>query len=134
MKTLKKQRGLSSLGWLFVISVAGFALLCGFKLGPVYLDNNFVRGALQSLAKEGEVGSMSNGEIRSKLSKLFTINNIRGDVTKKVKVERKKDRVLVSINYEERIPLIYNIDVVLTFENQLDSSRPGECCSPPKEF
>lgn len=134
MKTLKRQRGLSSLGWLFVISVAGFALLCGFKLGPVYLDNNFVRGALQSLAKEGEVGSMSNGEIRSKLSKLFTINNIRGDVTKKVKVERKKDRVLVSINYEERIPLIYNIDVVLTFENQLDSSRPGECCSPPKEF
>ena len=134
MKTLKKQRGLSSLGWLFVISVAGFALLCGFKLGPVYLDNSFVRGALQSLAKEGEVGSMSNGEIRSKLSKLFTINNIRGEVTKKVKVERKKDRVLVNINYEERIPLIYNIDVVLTFENQLDSSRPGECCSPPKEY
>jgi hypothetical protein len=134
MKTLKRQRGLSSLGWLFVISVAGFALLCGFKLGPVYLDNNFVRGALQSLAKEGEIGSMSNGEIRSKLSKLFTINNIRGEVTKKVKIERKKDRVLVNINYEERIPLIYNIDVVLTFENQLDSSRPGECCNPPKDF
>lgn len=134
MKTLKRQRGLSSLGWLFVISIGGFALLCGFKLGPVYLDNTFVRGALQSLSKEEDLMGMNNGTIRGKLSKLFAVNNIRGEVTKKVKIERKKDRVLVNINYEERIPLIYNIDVVLTFENQLDSSRPGECCNPPKDF
>ncbi len=131
VKGLKKQRGLSSLGWLMAIAAVGFVLTCSFKMGPVYLDNRFVIGALQSLAdSESELKQLSNGAIRAKLSKMFQINNIRGDVTKQVKIVREQNRVLVNIDYETRVKLFYNIDVVMTFNNQLDSSRPGECCKP----
>jgi Domain of unknown function (DUF4845) len=130
-KGLKKQRGLSTLGWLMTIAVFGFVLMCGFKMGPVYLDNSFVVGALKSLAEsESDLKQLSNRDIRTKLNKMFAINNIRGDVTKQVKIVREQNRVLVNINYEKRVPLFYNVDVVMTFNNQLDSSRPGECCTP----
>jgi Domain of unknown function (DUF4845) len=131
VKGLKKQRGLSSWGWLLTITAVGFVLTCSFKMGPVYLDNSFVVGALKSLAdSESDLKQLSNGVIRSKLNKMFAINNIRGDVTKQVKVVREKNRVLVNIDYETRVKLFYNVDVVMTFNNQLDSSRPGECCTP----
>ncbi len=131
VKGLKKQRGLSSWGWLMTITAVGFVLTCGFKMGPVYLDNSFVVGALKSLGNsESDLKQLSNGVIRSKLSKMFAINNIRGDVTKQVKIVREKNRVLINIDYETRVPLFYNVDVVMTFNNQLDSSRPGECCTP----
>ncbi len=131
VKGLKKQSGLSTLGWLMAIAVFGFVLMCGFKMGPVYLDNGFVVGALKSLAdSESDLNQLSNSAIRKKLNSMFMINNIRGDVTKQVKIVREKNRVLVNINYEKRVPLFYNVDVVMTFNNQLDSSRPGECCTP----
>ncbi len=131
VKALKKQRGLSTLGWLLMIAAAGFVLTCSFKMGPVYLDNSFVVGALRSLAEsESDLKQLSNDAIRKKLRKMFQINNIRGDVTKQVKIVREQNRVLVNIDYETRLNLFYNVDVVMTFNNQLDSSRPGECCTP----
>lgn len=133
--TLKKQVGLSSLGMLFTLAAVGFLLTCAFKMGPAYLDNRFIVGALQSMAdSESDIAALSNGEIRSQLGKTFTVNNIRNINLNDVKVERKNSKVLININYEVRMPLFYNIDVVMTFANHLDSSRPGDCCAAPVDL
>ena len=134
MKTLKAQRGLSAIGWLFVISLFGFGLLVVSKLGPHYLDNRFVSSVLQSIADDPDVRQLSAGDIRSKLSKEFTINNIRGKPTQSVDISTNANGLVVSINYEERVHLLHNIDVVLTFNNMLDTARPQLCCSPPPEL
>jgi hypothetical protein len=133
MRSLQKQQGLSALGWLFVISVFGFGLLLGTKLGPHYLDNRFVVATLQSLADDPEFPRMTPSEIRSKLQKTFSINNIRGKATEAVKVTKNSDATLVAIEYEERIPIYGNADVVLTFNSVLDSRQPKSCCKPPKQ-
>ncbi|MFT6386641.1 MAG: hypothetical protein ACJAUP_000009 [Cellvibrionaceae bacterium] len=129
MNSIKKQKGLSGIGWLFVISVLGFSLLLVSKLGPHYLDNRFVVSTLQTLADDPEFPRMAPSEIRSKLYKIFTLNNIRGTAVGALEVVKNSKSTLVTINYEERISLMHNIDVVLTFNSLLDSARPGECCS-----
>lgn len=122
---------MSSLGMLAIVGIAAFILTCLFRLGPAYLDDRFVSGALKSMGtSEPDLAALSNGEIRSKLVKAFNLNNIRGEVTKHIEIKRGDGKVLVNINYEKRIHMFMNIDVVLTFANQLDSSRPGECCKP----
>lgn len=137
MKSLKKQRGLSSLGWLMVLIIVGFILTCAFKMGPAYADNLWIRDALRSLT-ELQTGDKSwdqitNSEIRSHLSRYFTVNNIRGDAAKQIEIDRRREKVLVNINYEVRTPLFYNVSVVMSFDNQFDSSRPDECCTPASE-
>lgn len=132
MNSLKQQKGLSAIGWLFVISVFGFSLLVVSKLGPHYLDNRFVVSTLKSLGDDPEFPRMSVSDIRTKLSKTFSINNIRGKATQSVKVVKNAQKTLVSIVYEERIDLLHNIDVVLTFNNVLDSTKPDECCAAPE--
>lgn len=127
-----KQKGINTLLLLFVLSMAGFLLLCFFKLGPAYMDNQYVVEALESLAEShpDDLHLLTKTQINSELSKFYTINNVRGEITKSLEVERMRDKALISISYEVRVPLLANIDVVMNFDNVLDSSKPDECCKP----
>lgn len=131
-KTIKHQRGLGMLQWALVIAVAGFFLLFAFKVVPLYAENRYVESALRSLGTGGEkVGEMTDAEIRKKLGNFYMINNVRSEgPTKNIKIDRRSEDLLITIDYETRVPLFYNIDLVLSFQNHLDSARPGQCCKP----
>lgn len=117
-------------GWLFIIAVFGFCLTIVSKMGPAYIDAHFVEEGLQSLAENAQIREMSNTEIKRELDKFFTINNVRGEPTKAVKIIRGADSTLVSINYELRQPLFKNVDVVMIFDKQLNTAKPELCCEP----
>lgn len=131
--TLRRQQGLSSLGWLIAITIVGLTLTIAAKLVPFYLDNRFVVSALKTLAEDSSFPKMTPSQVRTKLNKTFTINAIRGKPVKALKVSKKKNVTLVTINYEERVNILLNVDAVLTFNHVLDSTRPELCCSPPTE-
>lgn len=131
-KTIKSQRGLGMLQWALVIAVAGFFLLFAFKVVPLYAENRYVESALRSLETGGEkIGEMTDTEIKKKLGNFYMINNVRSEgPNKNIKIDRGSEDLLITIDYETRVPLFYNIDLVLSFQNHLDSSRPGQCCKP----
>lgn len=126
-----KQAGMNSLLLLFVLASCGFILTCFFKIGPAYMDNRYIVSALKSLAKDhpDDLAQLSKESIRQELSKFYTINNVRGEAAKALDVERRQDKTIITIAYETRIPFLANIDVVVKFNNVLDSSHPDKCCS-----
>lgn len=116
------QRGLSSIILLVILAVGGTVLMVVFSVGPLYLDNYFVNGALQTL--EGSNSHrMSDKEIRKKVNNSFTVNNVRGLDIRSLKVERQRTRTLVTFNYEKRVHLFGNLSVVVDFKNEHDSSK-----------
>lgn len=127
-----KQIGIGGLGLLVVLLIAAFVLTCFFKLGPVYLDNWHIRGALKSMGEKHSTNlqQMSKESIRSELTKFYTINNIRDEAAKALEVKRQKEYTLLIVAYEVRVPMFANIDAVLSFNNVLDSRNPEECCTP----
>lgn len=131
-KLIKHQRGLGMLQWALVIAIAGFFVLFAFKVIPLYAENRYVESALRSLEAGGEkLEQMTDAEIAKKLNNFYMINNVRSEgPTKNIKVERESEKALVTVDYETRVPLFWNIDLVLSFENHLDSTRPGQCCKP----
>jgi hypothetical protein len=133
MISLKQQKGLSSIGWLFVIAVFGAVFTIVAKLAPFYLDNRFVVSTLQGLADDSTFPQMTTNQVRTHLSKTFSINNVRGKAVDSLKVTKNKNATIVTIEYEERIPMLLNVDVVLTFNSLLDSTRPEQCCSAASE-
>jgi hypothetical protein len=133
MISLKRQKGLSSIGWLFVITIFGLVFTIIAKLVPFYLDNRFVVATLHGLAEDATFPQMTSNQVRSKLTKTFSINNIRGKPVDSLKVNKVKNTTLVTIEYEERVNILFNVDVVLTFNSLLDSSRPSDCCSAASE-
>jgi len=116
-----KQRGLSALGVLLVLTIGGFFLTIATTIGPLYLDNSFVNAAIQSLASE-PIHKLSDSKIRRRLQDSFTINNIRDVNAKDTVIERKKTATTVSLDYERRVHLLANVDVVVVFKNTYDTS------------
>ncbi len=131
MHLKQKQYGMSMTGWLFVILVLGITFTIIVKLAPLYAENRYVVEALKSLSETPNgFESMSNGEIKQKLYSFYTINGVRSEGSKNIEIDRQPNKVLVSINYEVRVPMFYNVDAVVSFNNVLDSKFPGECCTP----
>ncbi|TNE78054.1 MAG: DUF4845 domain-containing protein [Gammaproteobacteria bacterium] len=118
----KKQRGMSVLGILVLLAVVGFFLTVALKVGPLYLDNSFVKASLESLADEN-VHEMTDGAIRGQVWKFLDVNNVRDLDRDALKIVREKTRTLVTINYEKRVNFMGNVDVVVRFDNSYDSSK-----------
>lgn len=120
---------MGAIGWLIVLSIVGFALLCFFRLGPVYLDDRMLIGMMKSVADNNpDLAEMGRSDVESALSRYSSVNGVRGPAASSFKVIRRDERIVVNSNYEVRIDLLGNIDVVLSFRHQLDSRDPENCC------
>ena len=129
MKTNQRQRGMAMSSWMIIIALAGFFLTIFFKMGPVYLENHGVRSALASMAQSSrDLNELDRDEIYGQISRYFTINNVRSVKVKDLKIVRMEDKTLINHDYETRVPLFLNVDVVMKFRNQVDSSNIEACC------
>ncbi|MCK9503060.1 MAG: DUF4845 domain-containing protein [Porticoccaceae bacterium] len=117
----KFQTGMSSLTLLLVLMAGAFVLLAAFKIGPLYIDNYFVRSSVNALQDE-DVSKMSDHQIRTTLDRYFIINGVRDLSSRDVKIDRDSARTLVMMDYEKRIDFFANLDVVVSFENHFDTS------------
>ena len=133
LKSIKHQRGLGMLQWLVVIVVVALLGKFAFSVVPIYAENMYVQTALKSLEDGAEkLENMTDAEIKKKLTNFYMINNVRSKgPTENIKIERESERVLVTVDYETREAYLANIDIIVSFQNHLDSSRPGQCCKPP---
>ena len=132
---MKYEKGMSSLSLLLVLTVAGFFMLCAFKLVPVYSENQYIVSALQSLRdRDKTVDQMTPSEIRKHLQNFYTVNGVRSAGANNIVVERDRNRSIITIYYEVKVPLFYNISVVVDFKNYMDSSKPEECCKAPVDY
>ncbi len=131
METAKLQRGVSMPVLILILALAGFFLTVAFKIVPVYVENRYIVAALNTLGEDApELQSMTTREIRSDLQRIYSLNNIRSEGSKEIDVDKQSDRVVVRVAYETRVPLFLNIDVMMSFDNELDSSQPDQCCDP----
>jgi|SRR5690554_456329 len=129
MKTNIKQSGLSAISLVLVLVIAAFLMLCAFKVVPLYAENYYITTGLKTLARDNpELAKMNTNEIKRAMERYYTINNVRSEGAKEIEVIRNSRNVLIINEYEARVPLLANIDVVLSFKNVLDSDHPNDCC------
>lgn len=117
----KAQRGASIFGMAMLLALIGLFLLSALKIAPVYLDNNVIVNAMEGLANNNDLRVMSVGEIRNALGRSLRTNNVSLDLNDVV-LNREGNNEYIDINYESRVPLFYNIEVVVTFENRFDKN------------
>ncbi|MDA9003928.1 DUF4845 domain-containing protein [bacterium] len=133
MQSIQKQAGLSSLAWLSIIIVAVFMGLFLFKVGGAYIDNAFVVSSLKKLGKSEDVNQLSPSKIKANILSQFTIDGVNDkDIRGAIKISKTSKGKLITINYEKRTSFFRNIYLVVSFENELDTAKPDECCSPAK--
>ncbi len=133
-QNLQKQRGLTMISWVFVLAILAFCGMFAFAVVPMYAENMYVVKALKSLAEpNNNLAEMSNAEINKRLQNFYMINNVRSEGAQNIVIDRKSKNLLITIDYENRVNLFYNIDIVTSFKNHLDADHPNLCCTPAVE-
>jgi hypothetical protein len=129
--SLQQQQGLTLISWVCVLVIVAFCGMFGFAVVPMYAENIYVANALKSLAEPGNnLAEMSDAEIKKRLQNFYMVNNVRSDGAQNIVIDRQSKALLVTIDYENRANLFYNIDVVTSFQNHLDADHPNLCCKP----
>lgn len=110
-----RQRGMSMWSAMFVIGVLAFFLFILFKLIPPYMEDLKIGTALDSLARDPNIQTMSNGEIIESLSKRFDIDNVSNVRPGQLEIKPLGKMKALSMNYEVVVPLFYNVSLLLEF-------------------
>jgi hypothetical protein len=119
---INSQRGMTTTSALFTLFIVGFLLTVTFKLAPHYLDNRIIQSAIDQVG-QSDINGKSNSQIRRKIADFFTINNIRDVDVRKVVIARDDSGTKIGLDYENRIEMFGNVDVVLKFSNLYESAE-----------
>lgn len=127
MTRLQFQRGFTFLEITMYLLLFGLLATFVLKLGPKYMDDRAIARAIDSVHEQiskQDIYEVTNGDIRSRLSKFFQVNMLDSEILKQIEVERSSGKVLLKLNYETRNSFIGNIDIVAKFNHEVDLSAP----------
>jgi ribosomal protein L11 len=111
-----RQRGVTFIGWLFLLAplvVVGYA---GVRLAPVYLNYMKVVRALNLVASDA-AGNADPRAIRTTIDKHFEIDMVDYPTSKDIKVTKSAAGGWdVEASYDDEAPLFANISLHVVFD------------------
>ncbi len=120
MNSMSRQQGLGVAGWLLLILVFGGAMTVGMKLLPLYMDHRTMSNVLDSLTEISGLGSQRSDQIQSVIQQRFKLNGIRDfNFKDNMTIARDDDGATVILDYEVRMPLVSNVDLIASFNKEV---------------
>ena len=117
MQSLKRQNGMTAIGWLIVLALIGFFVLLTLRMLPSYLEYYKVVSTLDSL--EHETGLATPADIKRLLERRFDISYVETIQPKDVGIKAVGPDFKVIADYESRKHLFANVDVVMSFYKEV---------------
>ena len=124
MKQLEgKQRGISLVGWLFIIAISLFFVLLGMKMVPAYINYYDMVKVMTSMAKDSSLKQAGPVELKKLFMRRIDINGIYDFPKDGFQVDRTRGGTILRIDYEKREPVAGNVDVVMHFRKEVRMQR-----------
>ncbi len=117
---IRRQRGMTGLGWLTVLFLIGFFVFLGFKIIPIYLEHHSVESVLNSLKEEPLITQKTRAQVKGMVMARLNTNGIRDIKGDSINVDKKPGVLTVRIAYEVRKNMAGNIDILIKFDNSVE--------------
>lgn len=111
----RNQSGMTLISFVVVAAVVGFFLFIAMKLFPMYQEFFAVKSAMKGIAAEAGVANESPAQIKEKFFKRLYIDYSNNVKPENVRIDKSSGRQTMYVNYEVRVPMLYNIDAVGKF-------------------
>ena len=120
MQTVKKQQGMTLIGWVLVFMLLAVIAIVALKLIPVYLDGYKVYQSMASLAEDDSARGKNPNELRKLLLRRLDINMVTDVTSDNITFTRQGGNVLVEVDYEARRQLFGNLYAVVVFNKSVE--------------
>ena len=115
---MRKQRGVTMIGWIFLLTPVAVVLYAGIRVGPEYLNYYKVITAMKETAstlKSDE--ALSPVAIRGALEKRFDTGYVDEPNVKDIVVAKGESGWSMTADYEKAVPLFGNLYLLMAFKN-----------------
>ncbi len=112
---MEKQNGLSLFGFIIACFIVIFVALLGFKLFTPYMQYFTVQKTLKEIAHDPEMKGASPHDIKMAYTRHAMIDNIDNVGPDEIEIEKDGDNLILSAAYSVKVPLFYNISVLIDF-------------------
>jgi len=121
MKMSRHQKGASLYNILIYVVIIGLSAAMILQVVPAYIDNASVKSALESLDNHVGITGKSKKKIKSIIRKQLTVNNVRDIPLEHLKVQKKKGKLIVTFDYDKKIPIAQNMFLLIEFKNKYEA-------------
>jgi hypothetical protein len=116
---MRNQKGITFIGWLFLlvpVAIVGYGVI---RLTPVYLNSMKVSKALKETATDFKGDEQINPTmVRVALEKRFDVDSIDFPDVKSVVIAREGDQWVLASNYEDKVSLFKNLSLLVQFDKR----------------
>ena len=110
------QQGMTFIGLLFVLAMAGVIVYAGIRLAPIYLNYMKVVRAMDGVAAEIKGDNPDPATIRGLLDRHFTIDDPTGIDVKDIEITKDDGGVQMHVAYDDAAPYVANVSLSVHFE------------------
>lgn len=119
-----REQGASILSILIVIMVAGVFFTVGFKLYTPYWDHLTIKSVVEDISLDQSELEKPLHDIRRDIDRRFGINQVRLPERDDLKIKLEEGVIHFDLVYERRVPMFYNVDAVINFEEHFEAIKP----------
>ena len=112
----RSQQGMTFLGMLCILVLAGFFVYAGIRLAPVYLNYMNIVRTLNAVAADFKGDNPSLEAIRTSLSRHWEVQTISAVQDKDIEVTKDDNGVSMHVAYDDSEPYIGNVSLAVHFD------------------
>lgn len=118
MNLRRRQQGITLMGMIITVSVMGVFAYCGMKIFPMYQEFWAVQDVMEEVAQTPNIASASRGKVVDLMFRRFNISYVENVNNDHITLDPKAGPLL-TVTYEVRKPLMYNLDIVGKFTHSV---------------
>lgn len=118
-----RQKGITFFGFLGFLLIGGFFAFLAMRLFPAYTEYQSVKSSMKGLAAEPGIASKDGHQIKKQLVKRLDISYVDTVKPDNITLKRVTGGYDLTVKYEVRRPLAYNLEYIATFENTVPLRR-----------
>jgi hypothetical protein len=120
----KKQRGASFYSILLFLIVLGTVVSVGLKLWSPYMDHRAIDTVIRDVSLNPAELAKKPKDLRRDIDKKIGINYVSLPDRDALKISREKGIIYFDLKYEVRVPMFFNVDAVVMFEEHYEATAP----------
>jgi hypothetical protein len=112
----RRQEGMTFIGLLCILAMAGAIVYAGIRLIPVYLNYMNIVQTLETTASDFKGDNPDPGAIRNALARHWEITTISAVDYKDVEITKDENGVTLHVVYDDSEPYLGNVSLAVHFD------------------